>query len=96
MYFFSIIFKLIGPFIQRIEFAKPPEYREDGPVLTLFWAPTDSCGVLKQTIRACTVLDVNLSSLPEPVKFQVLEIIVIHYPQMSLFVVGSLQLWYFY
>lgn len=60
--------------------ARDPRFSEGtNPTLTLYWDLHNESGsnaVIEQTISVCTIIDVVLSALPEPTKYQVYFIIV--------------------
>ncbi|KAJ1367141.1 hypothetical protein KIN20_027995 [Parelaphostrongylus tenuis] len=66
-------------YVNSLDMARDPIFIEGPPAqLTLFWNPPVSSvqkrnnAAIKQTIQMCTVIDVILSALPEPTKYQAL------------------------
>ncbi|KAK6012818.1 RNB-like protein [Ostertagia ostertagi] len=66
-------------YVNRLDMARDPIFIDGPPAqLTLFWNPPLSGGqernnaVIEQTIQMCTVVDVVLTALPEPTKYQAL------------------------
>ncbi|KAE9420385.1 hypothetical protein Angca_009643, partial [Angiostrongylus cantonensis] len=66
-------------YIQRLDMARDPIFIDGPPArLTLFWNPPVSTvqernnAVIEQTIQMCTVVDVILTALSEPTKYQAL------------------------
>ncbi|KAK5976385.1 RNB domain-containing protein, partial [Trichostrongylus colubriformis] len=66
-------------YVNRLDMARDPIYIDGPPAqLTLFWNPPLSGGqernnaVIEQIIQMCTVVDVVLTALPEPTKYQAL------------------------
>lgn len=60
--------------LQRLDMARDPVFREGPPPqLLLYWNSPSGRGnaAVEQTIQMCTVVDVVLSALPEPTKYQV-------------------------
>lgn len=66
-------------YVNRLDMARDPIFIDGPPAqLTLFWNPLLAGGqernnaVVEQTIQMCTVVDVVLTALPEPTKYQAL------------------------
>lgn len=66
-------------YVNRLDMARDPIFIDGPPAqLTLFWNPPLAGGqernnaVVEQTIQMCTVVDVVLTALPEPTKYQAL------------------------
>uniref|UniRef100_A0A7I4Y1S2 Ribonuclease II R domain containing protein n=1 Tax=Haemonchus contortus TaxID=6289 RepID=A0A7I4Y1S2_HAECO len=66
-------------YVNRLDMARDPIFIDGPPAqLTLFWNPPLAGGqernnaVIEQTIQMCTVVDVILTALPEPTKYQAL------------------------
>ncbi|WKX92879.1 hypothetical protein Q1695_010704 [Nippostrongylus brasiliensis] len=66
-------------YVNRLDMARDPIFIDGPPSqLTLFWNPPLSSAqernnaVIEQTIQMCTVVDVVLTALPEPTKYQAL------------------------
>ncbi|KAJ1358732.1 hypothetical protein KIN20_017233 [Parelaphostrongylus tenuis] len=66
-------------YVNRLDMARDPIFIDGPPAqLTLFWNPPMSSvqeknnAAIEQTIQMCTVVDVILSALPEPTKYQAL------------------------
>ena len=59
-------------FFQRLDMARDPKLEGTPAELTLFWNPTcgESKAPVEQVIRVCSIVDVVLSALPEPTKYQ--------------------------
>lgn len=58
-------------YVNRLEIAREPVFTEGPPPrLTLFWKVKGGTTVVEQPIQMCTVVDVVLSALPEPTKYQ--------------------------
>ncbi|EYB90524.1 hypothetical protein Y032_0219g2479 [Ancylostoma ceylanicum] len=66
-------------YVNRLDMARDPIFIDGPPAqLTLFWNPPMSTlqernnAAIEQTIQMCTVVDVILTALPEPTKYQAL------------------------
>ncbi|KJH49197.1 RNB-like protein [Dictyocaulus viviparus] len=66
-------------YVNRLDMARDPIFIDGPPAqLTLFWNPPMSTvqernnAAIEQTIQMCTVVDVVLTALPEPTKYQAL------------------------
>uniref|UniRef100_A0A915A718 DIS3-like exonuclease 2 n=1 Tax=Parascaris univalens TaxID=6257 RepID=A0A915A718_PARUN len=61
-------------YVNRLKMARDPRFLEGtNPTLTLYWDLHNESGsnaVIEQTISMCTIIDVVLSALPEPTKYQ--------------------------
>ncbi|CAJ0961461.1 unnamed protein product, partial [Mesorhabditis belari] len=60
-------------YVNRLDMARDPEFHENAapPRLTLYWKSKDGVNpIVVQEITICTVVDVVLSALPEPTKYQ--------------------------
>ncbi|VDM64417.1 unnamed protein product [Angiostrongylus costaricensis] len=69
----------VGILLDRLDMARDPIFIDGPPAqLTLFWNPPMSTvqernnAVIEQTIQMCTVVDVILTALSEPTKYQAL------------------------
>ncbi|VDO63770.1 unnamed protein product [Heligmosomoides polygyrus] len=76
---FDVLVLKYGVVKRRLDMARDPIFIDGPPAqLTLFWNPPLAGGqernnaVVEQTIQMCTVVDVVLTALPEPTKYQAL------------------------